>query len=405
MQTLSLLAVALLLSTNVCLFGTFEIYVPNRAEFDSTYREMLPLLLGFCLGLSAFIVIVGWLLPRRPRSVYRAILLALGMLLWIQGSFLKWGYGEFDGRGVAWAKFTWQGWVDAAIWVAFLILAIRFHRRLSRHALFVALAFIVIQSGFMVTRAVIQRDGIAPEESAKEKDAAVPQELCQLSKSLNVFHIIMDAFQTDVFLELVEEEGLMEDLDGFVIYKDNMSVGGRTVLCIPAIFSGKLFDGTQTESEYFRDAMNNSFHNVLFRNNYIVNLMPHITMQITRYTNHFSVRSTYATPRRTRIWRTTSFLIDVSMFRQVPHFAKRFIYNDENWRLSSLASDPPSHASFHQKAFFSDYISRLEAVHSEPAYHFVHLMPPHPPFVTTADGKYAGRALPNTRDNYKNEAR
>jgi len=32
-------------------------------------------------------------------------------------------------------------------------------------------------------------------------------------------------------------------------------------------------------------------------------------------------------------------------------------------------------------------------------------MPPHGPYVTLRDGSYAGEALPNTRENYKNEAR
>ncbi len=406
----SLFAVALLLSANVCLFGTFEIYISNRAEFDSSYSDVLLLLLIFSLGFAFFLTLVGQLLPRRFCSIFCAFLLAVGLLLWIQGSFLKWGYGEFDGSGIDWRKFTWQGWIDVAVWASFLTLAACFHRRLSRQAMFLALVFIFIQSGFLVGRAVTQQNRVAPAQSTKtsygeEESGTIPEELCRLSTSRNVFHVIMDGFQTDVFMELVEEEGLAEDLDGFSVYKENMSVGKRTVLCIPAIFSGKLFDGSLAESEYFRDALESSFHDQLFRTNFIVNLMPQITMQETPYTNHFPVRATYAMPRRAKMLRISSFLLDVSMFRQVPHFLKRFIYNDENWRLSSLATDPPSHASFHHKAFFRDYISRLEAVYSRSAYHFMHLMPPHPPFVTTIDGKYAGEVLPTTRDNYKIEAR
>jgi len=70
-----------------------------------------------------------------------------------------------------------------------------------------------------------------------------------------------------------------------------------------------------------------------------------------------------------------------------------------------MFASPPSHASFHQKAFFADYINRLEADTSKPAYHFVHLMPPHKPLVTLADGSYSGKTLPFNRENYKNEAR
>jgi hypothetical protein len=215
----------------------------------------------------------------------------------------------------------------------------------------------------------------------------------------------MDSFQTDLFIDLVEEDGLRDELDGFVLYRDNLAVGRRTVLCVPAIFTGEIYDGTVSESEYFRKAMKNSFHALLHRKHYNVNLIPHITMENMRYTRYFSSPATYATPRRTQSLRNAAFLVDVGLFRQLPHFAKRFVHNNDNWLVSSIVTDPPTHSSFHQKAFFRDYISKLVADEQRPAYHFIHLMPPHPPYVTTADGKYAGETLPSTRENAKYEAR
>ena len=215
----------------------------------------------------------------------------------------------------------------------------------------------------------------------------------------------MDGFQTDVFMELVDEEDLSKLLDGFVVYQDNISTGRRTVMSVPSLFSTKIFDGTATESEYFRKAMGSSFHDLLFQNNYVINSMPYINMKGTAYTNYFQSPVTYNTPRRIRLLRVSTYLIEVGMFRQFPQFIKRTIYNDQNWRLSSLIGQPPNQLSFHQKAFFRDYIDRIEVTYHEPAYHFLHVMPPHGPFVTLADGSYAGKVLPKTRENYKIEAR
>lgn len=400
----ALAAAAALVAANICLLGPWEIYLPNQAELDSTFREILPLLLVYGLGLTLLVTGVGLLLPRRARRVYTAAVLAVGILLWVQGSFLKWGYGELDGRGIDWSRFHWQGWVDGVIWTVVIVAAGAAHKRVVRHALFIALGFVALQSAFAIIRARSQ-PAPAVRTSRAEHDATLPDAIAGLSHESNVFHIIMDGFQTDVFMELVEEEGFADKLDGFVVYTDNLAVGKRTVLCVPAIFSGEIYDGTVEESEYFRAAIQRSFHNVLFDNGYVVNLMPHITMENTKHTNYFTSPATYATAPRTRLLRTSSYLVDVSLFRQLPHFAKRFVFNDENWRLSSLVGTPPTHASFQQKAFFRDYIARMHVVHHRPTYTFMHLMPPHPPFVTTADGRYAGRALPNTRENYKNEAR
>ena len=407
---LALVGASFLVSANLCLFGPFEIFTSNRAEFKLTLGDMLPVLIGFCVLLTAILALLGFLIPKRNRHRVTAVLLATGVLLWIQGSFLRWGYGEFTGVPIDWAAFTWRGWIDAAMWSLGLIGAFYFSKRLSRSAFFVATVFVLIQFGAMAARTIAKPDESPKqaEEGLRKKNGPsdmIPDALCQVSTSSNVFHIILDAFQTDVFVELVEEDVLSEMLDGFVAYPENISTGSRTVLSVPAVFSAKVYDGTKVESEYFRTAMDESVPSLLHRNGYIVNLLPHVAMLRASYTNYFTRSDSYAARRWIRLTRASTYLVDVGMFRQFPHFAKRAVYNNQNWRLSAVIGDPPSHASFHHKAMFRDYMNRLEAVHRGPAYHFVHLMPPHPPFVTLADGSYAGEALPHTRENYKNEAR
>lgn len=399
-----IMAAALMVAASVGLFVPFEIYLPNRAELDATFGDALPYLMGLTVVFALLLTAIAVALPARARRVAGALLLATGILLWIQSSFLRWGYGELDGRGIDWARFTWQGWVDAAVWVGVLALAAWQSRRFFRNALFVALAFILLQAGSAIVRAKRAPEP-AGAEAKSEAPETMPEAVCHLSKRQNVFHIIMDSFQTDVFLDLVDEEGLADELQGFTVFRDNLSVGRRTVICVPAILSGRVFDGATSESEYFREAVQESFHNVLYDNGWVVNLIPHITMENTRYTNYFSSPAVYGLPTRVGHRQTAAYLVDVGLFRQLPHVAKKFIYNEENWRLSAIGGRPPSHMSFQQKAFFRDYISRVTPEFDLPAYHFIHLMPPHPPLVTAADGTYAGRALPNTRENYKNEAR
>jgi len=395
---------ALLVSANLCLFGTFEIFSSNRAEFTAGFADVVPFLVMISAALAAVLSLAGWWMPGRLRRMYSMGVVAVGVLLWAQGSFLRWGYGVFDGTGIEWGAYAWQGWLDAAIWIAGLFAAVRYRERIVRQAAFVCVALIVIQSGIMVTRLASDRDEDTAESSSAPA-SVVPQELCQLSATRNVFHFIMDSFQTDVFLELVREEAMVEAFDGFVVFQENVSTGARTVLAVPSSFSTNVYDGTETESEYFRRATSGSFVFLLAESGYVVNLMPHVTMESVAHTNYYVRGATYSEPPRAQQMRTATYLADVSMFRQFPHFIKRVVYNNQNWRLSALVGEPPSHLSFHQKAFLLDYIDRLQEGPEEPAYHFVHLMPPHPPFVTNPDGSNAGRVLPFTRENYKNEGR
>lgn len=407
-EYLPLLAVSLLICTNICLFGAYEIISSNRAEFEISFGDMLPGILVICLGISLILSGAVFFAGKRIRQAFSTVLLAAGILLWIEGGFIRWGYGEFDGGGIDWTKFSWQGWVDAAIWIIFLVVAFRFGKKIFRHVLFIALAMMLVQTGLLAARAMkfAGDHGHSPSENkTAEAQNVVPQALCQLSNSRNVFHFIMDAFQTDVFMELVAEDELSASLDGFVVYRGNLASGNQTLLSVPALFSTEVYDGSIDDSEYFRKTLEAGFHKVLFEEGYVVNLMPRLAMETDASTNYYDPPSWYAAPRRTRVLRELTYLIDVSMFRHFPHFAKRIIYNDRNWRLSAIVGDPPSHISFHHKAFFRDYIAKLETAFSKPAYHFVHLMPPHGPFVTLSDGSYAGKVLPNSWENYKNEAR
>ncbi|MCZ6766697.1 MAG: hypothetical protein O7D32_07170, partial [bacterium] len=386
-----LFASTFLVAANICIFGTAVIYFSNQSEFDLTYVDAFPLLLGYCIAITAVLFGIGLVIPERFRTGYVAVVFAVAILLWIQGSFLKWGYGELDGRGINWERFSWQGWADLAVWLGGIVGAILFRERLYRQIAFVAIAFAVLQTGFVVTRAVTAKAPEGSEEKPDPKkgnpdDQSVGVELCQISRTRNVFHFIMDAAQTDVFLEIIEEDRLEDELTGFVIYKENMSVGRRTVLAVPAIFSGAVYDGRVGEAAYFGTAMKNSFHNVLYEKGFIVNLIPHITMEMTRFTNYYAKPPVYTAPRISRLLQTSGYLMDVNLFREVPHFFKKFIYNDESWRLSALVAKPPSHLSFGHKAFLRDYTSKLEIADNRPVYHFIHVMPPHSPFVTLEDG-------------------
>jgi hypothetical protein len=405
---LALAAGPILIAFNCCILGSHQIYATNLAEFESTYREVLPLLAGAGLLMATLLRLIGFLIPQRKRMTYATLLLGVGLLLWIQGSFLKWDYGDFNGANIDWSQYAWQGWLDATVWVAVLAVVLRLQGRILPYAHVLVTAFVVLQTGLMLVggnRDAAQRPRDASSAGATAGPAEVPAETCRISKNLNVFHIILDSFQTDVFMEIVREEDLASQLDGFVVYRDNAAPASQTTLSVPAILSGAQYDGGVLPSEYYRSSVNESFHNQLLARGYIVNLMPYIEMPGARFTSLFQSPRNYAWPRRTRMMQTASFMIDVGLFRQTPHFLKRVVYNSRNWRLSSLVTPPPNHVSFHQKAFLRDYVAKLAAVHDAPAYHFVHLSPPHPPYVTTAEGHYAGEALPDTRDNFKNEAR
>ena len=78
---------SLLLSANLFVFGTFSVYRENLDEFEVGYSSLLPLYGLSGLLLTATLILIGYMVPRRAVTALACAIFCLGILLWIQGSF------------------------------------------------------------------------------------------------------------------------------------------------------------------------------------------------------------------------------------------------------------------------------------------------------------------------------
>ncbi|UCF35393.1 MAG: sulfatase-like hydrolase/transferase [Acidobacteriota bacterium] len=395
---------AAILPCVVLLLGTAIAFLGNTDEFEvgyslvSTFYPVPFLALFLLLFIPSLIPAEGWW------QRYSAAVFVLGVLLWLQGNFLMWDYGVLDARGMHWEAFTWQHSMDFLIWIAAVAVAIGFSATLSKAIPFTVWMLIVMQG---VTFYWTLREFGGEEFWIKkfEVHGQPPEEIFHYSRTRNILHIVMDSFQTDIFHELVQEEDIEEDLDGFTLFWNNAGAAPYTSFSIPAIFSGKVYEGSVTEQEYYQRSMTEGFQNTLYDKGYVVNLVPEMSMRESRYSNYYDIPKIYNGSQTEIARQHAAFLLDISLFRHVPHLLRQWVYNENNWRISLWMLDPSNVASLQQKIFFRDYTTRISPTREEPVYSFVHIWPPHPPYVTDEDGDYAGTVLPNTRENFKNEAR
>jgi hypothetical protein len=397
-----ILSPSVLLTLNIYFFAPHQIYQGNPTEFKIAFPEIVMAMFPYFVFSMILITVVGVLLPRRTLW-YPVLLFGLGILTWVQSGFLMWNYGELDGRGVDWSLFRWHGWFDALVWAVILILCIVFRRRLIKAVTFISLSLICLQAGaaMLITKEL-------PDRITRNNFAAFtsfPETMALYSSQLNIIHIIMDNFQTDVFEELIDELDLSGKLDGFVLFRENAGCTNQTTIALPTILSGNLYDGAMLSSEYYNESIEKGIPSILIEHGYNVNLMPCISIPKINHSQYFQIPSVYKGDFEHHVLLESARLIDISLFRVSPDRLRRLIYNYNNWLVSSMVSTPHQNTSFRHRAFFKDYIHKIRSGSQKPAYHFIHLMPPHPPYMTRADGSYAGRVLANTRENYKNEAR
>ncbi len=403
-KVFSLSPPTLLIVLNFFLFGAATIYQGNTSGFGIDFVDVIKLYtLPFLISLLALLGI-GIFLSKKYLSLYISLIFASGLLLWLQGNIMVWEYGVFDGDGIEWSKYSWQGWTDTGLWLILLTGAIIFHKKILKISSFASLALILLQSIFLISTYFPAPNTWSSNFSLTEKHE-FPETLFNYSSSFNIVHIILDSFQTDVFQEIVEENNLTSDLDGFILFRENMGVAPNTFLSIPAIFSGEAYQGKIDEKSYVNKALSEKgFQNILFNNGYDVNLVPGITMPGKNYTSYYRISGSYGGSKREKEISDAATLMDMIMFRHLPHFLKKKIYNNQNWIFQTLTTKKKS-GNFRYKDFFQDYIDSVQIKSSLPAYHYIHLLPPHPPYVTDKNCKYTGGVLPNTRNSYKTEAR
>ena len=95
---------ALLIVTNIFVYGAATIYQGNYTEFGIDFIEILKLYtLPIIVSLCAFFA-VSIFLSKKYVSLYVSLIFTLGLLLWIQGNILVWEYGVFNGDGIDWSK-------------------------------------------------------------------------------------------------------------------------------------------------------------------------------------------------------------------------------------------------------------------------------------------------------------
>ena len=393
---------SLLVSANLFVFGTFSVYQENLDEFEVGYSSLLPLYGLSGLLLTATFLLIGYMVPSRTVKGLACAIFCLGILLWIQGNFLVGAYGVFDGRGIDWSRFGLRGWMDATMWILVLGAGLGFSRYLIRITSSTSWVLIGLQS-FLLLAPSAASEGLWSKSHTYEHQ--VPSGLLSYSSTRNIVHIVLDSFQTDIFRELVVEQQLEDDLQGFVLFAENIGVAPNTSFSIPAIFSGQIYDGNQLPGKYYRESIQAGFQSRLYDQGYNVNLVPYESMRESKYTNYYDRQRVYQDSPEDVVHLNAARLMDVALFRQFPHWIRHRIYNDNNWFITPLVAGSGHVSSLREKAFFSDYLQHIFVGDSQPAYHFLHLWPPHPPYVTRSDGSYAGRVLPNTRENYRNEAR
>ncbi|MDP6582314.1 MAG: PA14 domain-containing protein, partial [Vicinamibacterales bacterium] len=223
------------------LLGPYTSYGANRSEFNTVFSDIawpwLSLAVGGVWAILLGIGCVICVLSDRLTRIYAALVFAVGVLLWVQGTILVADYGLLLGEGLDLSRHVWRAPYEIALWLGGIGLAAVFARRVSAVApfgsqLLIALQLIVLVLPFPAAEREARVD--APEWSLP------PDEIYQLSRDQNVIHVVLDGFLSETFAQFLEEERGTSDRDfsGFIFFADHLGAFPTTKASMPAMLTG-----------------------------------------------------------------------------------------------------------------------------------------------------------------------
>jgi len=396
-----LLAPVLLIVCNFFLFGPATIYSGNITEFNSSLIDILKYYAVPALIIFIIFVGIGTALSKKYLARYVSLIFAVGVLMWLQGNFLVWKYGLLDGQGIVWSHHTWRGLLDGALWVVVLILAAVFSKRVSRIAGLVCIVLLSLQAVTLIYSA-IQNPEIWKEKTLPAPVLA-PEDIFEFSSEKNVIHIMLDAFQSDLFEEIITTDpGYYNSaLDGFTFFREATGAFATTYMSVPASFTGRYYRNHVPMKDFVKRTLNGkSIADTLYENGYDVDLVHTLSMYAQGpYSKLYFIPVAYGEDKRENEKAGSALMIDLVLFRASPHFIKKIIYNNQSWIMQGLfrRKGGSEFLPLNHKAFLEDLTRKMDVKRNKPVYKFIHLLTTHPPNVMNEDCEFAGKVLPFTR--------
>jgi hypothetical protein len=316
------------------LFGPARIYVGNFMEFSSLFHESMLffLVVSLILVATGFTAVVVFSRHLRTRRLIVSMLCVSALLLWLQGNIILWQYGVLDGRDIEWNTLVRYGIIDSAVWTALIVFSIVQADLVFRISRFASLVLIIVQL-LSVSQGWIS---MPKDQSFKQQDTTTDS-LFLFSEHVNVVILVLDTFQSDIFQDIIlDDPDLKASFDGFTYFRNALAGSDGTIVSVPNMLTASNYDNTIPYLDFVRESfLDNSLPKILREYGFSIDLYP-----IQPYSIYTDFSGVALKSRRLRDWdaffQEQAFLVDLALFRSLPHFVKELIYNDQRWFISGL---------------------------------------------------------------------
>jgi hypothetical protein len=403
------------------------IFLNSGDEFSLSFGVVLEFALILFLKLFLSTALIGLLFNLKKLSklgrIFTAFSIGLAILLWIQGNFFLWNYGQLDGKPLNYDAYNVHGIGELTLWISIMFYVLFKYEIVSQWAKKTTL--IILASLFLsVLLAYIDK----PKDVWHKTYQVVSDNYFKFSNEKNIIIFVIDAARGDIFEDMLSEMTEQEKaiFNGFTFFRNTTGTFNSTNPAVSGILTGKLYDYKENSNKVFSDFFH-SHTSLPFQlkklgfvteiypyNNNSVFLAPDIVDNLKKIENFNSEEL------KIRNKKDFDKINLICRFNFSPHYLKKLLFNSSNMygvAASQVNVSPPIDADDHKRTpselplrlkehlrynrYFIDSFGSKLSYRQEPVFKYFHYHGAHFPFIH--DENYVGKILPVSIESYKRQ--
>ncbi|WP_164976129.1 sulfatase-like hydrolase/transferase [Oleiharenicola lentus] len=323
------------LASTLLFFVPAHAYLANQAALLVFFDELLAVLALVTVVFTLLLTGLLLLVPRRIRPRLGVLLLALTLLCWIHAYALVWSYGALDGETIVWADYPGRLLTDGALWLVLSAVLLWFAPRIHRRMPLFCAGILLLQIGSLAVNATHVHNSSHDYSKHYYVDK---RPVFEFSAGRNVVLILLDEYQTDIFSEaILPHQEYRAQFPGFTYFPDTTAGFNFTEFAIPSILTGRIYDNSQPRQDFLKSAyLKDSLPAALRQAGIDVHLYPWRSLANESIYYHDELADNILRRPRPLADKLVDVarVVDLGLFRSLPHFAKRFVHNDSSWLVS-----------------------------------------------------------------------
>ena len=240
----------------VCLYAPYKLYLNNSGEFWFNLNTIWAVPAVTFLIAFAAASLIGIVLKGSLRYAYLGLLFGLGVCLYLQGNFIGLKVGAINGSDVDWSIYRTRMVICALIWLIIIAAAVfvmaRFKDKYSDSVLVIAGILSLVQVIFLAT-SLVPALSQESEISNAEEAFLSGDDIYEVGSDGNIIVFVLDAFDGTYMDEILQDDAVADDFDGFVLYDNYTGLYPQTEYSVASMIGGRILHNEYPRTQWVEE--------------------------------------------------------------------------------------------------------------------------------------------------------